>query len=370
MVKSTRGQRLTCEEVASIKALFHAGFSAEAIAELRKVAVSTVRYWKNRMPLKNSSGKREKAKKTSTEIVRRRRLAKALAIKTVERHGKKLPAFATARDVSRELARKHGVKVSRWTARRYLRGSGLQPRTRQRVPTVCPKDYETRYRFTEWAKDVDADQIIFTDEKIFTGNDESSCIQWVESMEDMLPRENKRWTTRVMMWAAIGVDYLHWKILPNKRKLKHDDEDDKVLFALTADYYKRVVLPPVVKYCVDENKVFMQDGARVHTAKAVMQYFGNKGVELLEPWPARSPDLNPIETFWAIVAPRVAREYPGTLEELQAAIEKVFTEFRDSVEGMATINRLVRSFSGRCANVHKNKGRFSWARPTSAARNE
>ncbi|GFV18861.1 transposable element Tcb1 transposase [Trichonephila clavipes] len=47
--------------------------------------------------------------------------------------------------------------------------------------------------------------------------------------------------------------------------------------------------------------IFQQDNARPHVARIVQRYFINHQIELL-PWPARSPDLSPIENMWSMVA--------------------------------------------------------------------
>ena len=53
-----------------------------------------------------------------------------------------------------------------------------------------------------------------------------------------------------------------------------------------------------------QDGIFQQDKAAIHTAKLTSNWHGDHNIETLS-YPAKSPDLNPIENFWDILSRKV-----------------------------------------------------------------
>ena len=69
----------------------------------------------------------------------------------------------------------------------------------------------------------------------------------------------------------------------------------------------------------------MQDNARPHTARHTREFLAQAGVPLLD-WPARSPDLNPIEHMWDELERGLCERavQPTTLDELWATLKTMW----------------------------------------------
>ncbi|GFV64220.1 transposable element Tcb1 transposase [Trichonephila clavipes] len=93
---------------------------------------------------------------------------------------------------------------------------------------------------------------------------------------------------------------------------------------LNSQRYIAEVLEPVVLPYLQSlaTALFQQDNARPHVARIVQRFFVNPQIELF-PWPARSPDLSPIENMWSMVAQRLTHITPqaATPDQLWHRVE-------------------------------------------------
>ena len=94
---------------------------------------------------------------------------------------------------------------------------------------------------------------------------------------------------------------------------------------LNAEQYKdRIVIPIVIPTAHENDLVFQDDNARPHRAALVKSAITSARIPTL-PWPARSPDLSPIEHAWDELGRRVRNDCaqpPSTLQELAQRLKE------------------------------------------------
>lgn len=112
-------------------------------------------------------------------------------------------------------------------------------------------------------------------------------------------------------------------------------------------------LLPFASRILPEGFTFQQDDALVHTANVVKGWFKDNNVSVLE-WPAKSPDVNPIENLWGILACSVydsGRRQFNSITELKDATVTSWAAISNE-----TLLNLNKSMPKRCMDILENKG--------------
>lgn len=298
-----RGQCSTpaCQQL--VRSLTAEGFSQSAIAKKLHISRSSVsRVLSGREVSKRGGARPQSAAKKALKVRWLAALKKVVTQKNVHGH----PMFPSLKIISATMTRKNLGPSGRTTVRAGLNTLGFTAKKKVRSPKQWPEDKALRMAFCK--REVDrVGTLLFSDEKIFDTNYHGTRYQWClgDAMAD--PIEISRWGATVHVWGCIGIGV---KILVFF---------EKKVSVNSVRYLEKCITPHLDQL---KQGVFQQDGAKAHTSKLCMKYFEDNDVDVLSPWPARSPDLNVIELLWATLSRNVSNRCPKSVPDLKKMVQE------------------------------------------------
>ncbi|GFX68645.1 transposable element Tcb1 transposase [Trichonephila clavipes] len=147
----------------------------------------------------------------------------------------------------------------------------------------------------------------------------------------------------IMVWGGIGY-HSRTPLVRIARTLNSQRYISEVLESIVLPYLQG-----------SATSIFQQTNARPHVARIVQSFFINHQIELL-PWPARSPDLSPIENMWSMVVQRLTQIIPpaATPDQLWQRVEAAWYAVPQE-----HLQSLFESMPRRVAAVVSNCGGYS-----------
>lgn len=226
---------------------------------------------------------------------------------------------SSLRGVAKRMKTEHDVNISKSTVSRTAHEEGLVYRRRKKKPLLTDTHKVARLRFARRRRPRGFwDRVMWSDEASFALYSLTKG-EWVEAGEEASPHETVKWPPRIRVWAAISTK--------GKTPLVRIPKN------MNAEQFETLLVEKLIPLMCDainggpKDFVFMQDGDGTHTAKKVRNRLENEGIEQLLPWPAHSPDLNPIENAWSIIERHLESVHPtsdrGLWQAMQDAWEKI-----------------------------------------------
>ena len=242
------------------------------------------------------------------------------------------------------------TNVSQITLKRYLHKNNIYGRIGAKKPFV---NAANKIKRLAWAKSREKwvsewENIIWSDESRFEvfGGDGRRHV-WRKPQEKYEPKclipTFKSGQESVMVWGCFVKNKLGPLVRLEGR--------------ITANVYieeilEKHLLPFINNLENKENYIFQEDNAPIHTARIAKNWKEVNSIANL-PWPAQSPDLNPIENLWDELERKVRKHkpLPKNKDDLWRILQEEWLNLDENI-----YKNLVDSMPRRIAAVIENKG--------------
>lgn len=256
-------------------------------------------------------------------------------------------AARTGRYTARDLQRAHASDLSVRRVQQLLKADpDLVYRKGEVAPRLLPQHREKR---REWATEMllrgprPWRKTIFSDEKRFCldGPDGLSA-RWTDA------RVGKRWFGKRQ---ASGGGLMVWGCFSRRGK----GELQFVEGTINSAAYTSTLAAGLMPFMDEKHPngcIFQQDNAPCHKSNYTLEWMAANGIVTMD-WPARSPDMNPIENLWGLMARDVYRHdrvFENT-EELRGAIIRAWEKIP-----MSHLQALADSMPSRTMELKERKG--------------
>lgn len=213
----------------------------------------------------------------------------------------------------------------------------------------CAVTEQSRIKRVAWCQqqqelETDWSRVIFSDESWF---ELGTNRQWLwrhhyDNGPDVMI-ENIAFPEKVMVWGAIGEGFKS-DLVFIQGNVTGDSYLDDIICG--SDFIQKADA-----HYGQDNWVLMQDNARPHIKKTTIKAMEDLGIKILQGWPPYSPDLNIIETVWAIMKRRIRDIGPKSIDDLK----KICLDVWNSISN-ETIHGLVSDMPNRLISVIRNNG--------------